>query len=170
VSDSLHTRAPVGQHISETTRQILTNICCTLPVALARSSSGGVATRFVYTFADDVIFAHNGPYRENAIALQSLASQRRIAQAVASLISVASCLVSQTTLGAKTIDQTVVKGVPGAKPAVQQLPRKTATSNHVRAVSCTVGLSGLKRRALRSAGGPRPTRLKPVHAATSVAA
>jgi len=104
-------------------------------------------------------------HRENAIALQSLTSQRRIAQAVASLISVASCLVSPTTLGAETIDETVAKGVPGAKPAVQQLPRKTATSNHVRAASCTVGLSGLKRRALRSAGGPRPTRPKPVHTA-----
>jgi len=35
---------------------------CMLPMAVARSSSGGVVIRYVFPgFMDDVIFAHNGP-------------------------------------------------------------------------------------------------------------
>jgi len=38
-------------------------ILCILPVVVARSSSGGVAIRYVLTsgFVDDVIFSHTGP-------------------------------------------------------------------------------------------------------------
>ena len=50
---------------------------CMLPVvAVARSSSGGVAIRYVYTsdFVDDVTFADNGPYSGMPLALQQLAA------------------------------------------------------------------------------------------------
>ena len=50
----------VDDHIFGTTRPILTNFLCMLPVALAQSTSGGVVIPYVLTgFMDDVIFARN---------------------------------------------------------------------------------------------------------------
>jgi len=50
----------VRDHIFGTTRPIFTKFLCVLPMAVARSSSGGVVIRSLCTlgFMDDVIFAH----------------------------------------------------------------------------------------------------------------
>ena len=49
----------VRDHIFGTTRPIFTNFLCLLSMAVARSCSGGVVTRYVLpVFTDNVIFAH----------------------------------------------------------------------------------------------------------------
>ena len=48
----------VCDHIFGTSRPIFTNFLCVLPMAVARSSSGGVMTLRTSGFMDDVIFAY----------------------------------------------------------------------------------------------------------------
>ena len=53
----------VREHISGTVDRSLRNFVCRFPVTVVRSSSGGVALRYVLpVFVDDVTFSRNEPY------------------------------------------------------------------------------------------------------------
>ena len=57
----------ICQHISGTTRPIFSNFLCVLPTAVSRSSSGGVATRYVFPVLWLTSFLHVNKRREKGV-------------------------------------------------------------------------------------------------------
>jgi len=63
----------VRDHLFGSARPIFTNFLCMLPMAVARSFSGGVVTLCTSGFMDDVIFAHKPRLFDVAAQLKCIA-------------------------------------------------------------------------------------------------